>query len=332
MANLQLTMATGNYDRVRALQDGSVRPEGIDLDFQSLFVGDIFRRMVKDREFHACELGLTFYLRTLDLEDPPFVAIPVFPMRMFRHAAIFVNAASGIESPKEMAGKKVGELFFYGHDAGVWAKGILNDDYGVRADCVKHYVGGVDRFVPKWDWLPFNPPPHADVEQLGPGKTLDGMLDSGEIDVLFSAIMPPSLFKHPKKVRRLFGDYEAVERDYFKRTGVFPVMHTFAIRRDVYRKNPWVARSLYKAFKEAKNQAYQQYEMGDAFMHNYFMVPWFSALRDENRQLMGEDLWPYGLEANRKTLDAFLRYHHEQGLSKRRYTPDELFVPETLAD
>src|SRR5579864_154853 len=332
VSDLKINMACWNYDRTRALIDGTVRPEGIDLTYHDIFVAEIFQRMVKDREFDASELGLTFYLGTLDLDPRPFIAIPVFPLRFFRHAAIFVNTQSGIRTPKDLIGKKVGELFTYGHDAGIWAKGILSDEFGVRADAYTYHVGGLDRFVPKWDWFPSKPPPHVEVKQLGPGQSLDAMLESGEIDALFSAIMPPSLLNGSPNVRRLFDPYEPVERDYYKRTGIFPIMHTFVIRRDVYDKNPWVAQSLYKAFKEAKRQALLQYKIGDSFMHGHFMVPWFTTLRDENRQLLGDDPYPYGIEPNRKTLETFLRYHHEQGLSKRLWKPEEIFAKETLAD
>ncbi len=332
MANLKLTLACWNYDRTRALMDGSVRPEGIELTYLNLFVADIFQRMVRNKEFEVSELGLTFYIGTLGLEEPPFIAIPVFPLRFFRHSAVFVNTASGIESPKDLIGKKVGELFLYGHDAGIWAKGILSDEYGVPTNSYPYYVGGLDRPVPKWDWLPFQPPSNVRVQQLGPNQTLDGMLEAGEIDALYSAIVPPSLLKGSKNVRRLFENYEAVEREYFRKTGIFPIMHTLVIRKDIYQKDPWVAQSLYKAFKEAKNQASNLYKAGEPFMHGLFMIPWLTAHREENRKLMGDDLWPYGLEPNRKVLETFLRYHHEQGLSKRRFKPEELFAPETLVD
>jgi 4,5-dihydroxyphthalate decarboxylase len=311
--------------------DGSVRPQGIELTYQNLFVAETFERMVRDKEFEVAELGLTFYIGMLGLPDPPFVAIPVFPLRFFRHSAIFVNTASGIESPKDLIGKNVGELFIYGHDAGVWAKGILSDDYGVPTDSVAYYVGGLDRFA-RWDWMPFGPPSNVRVQQLGPDQTLDRMLEVGEIDALYSAIVPPSLIKGSTKIRRLFENYESVERDYFRRTSIFPIMHTVVVRKDIYREHPWVARSIYEAFKQAKDRAANLYRLGESFMHGLFMIPWLTAHREENRQLMGDDLWPYGLEPNRKVLDTYLRYHYEQGLSTRRFKPEELFAPETLVD
>jgi hypothetical protein len=311
-----------------------VRPEGIELSHEALFASDIFKRLLKNGDFDTAEMGLTFYLGTLDSDDPPFIAIPVFPVRFFRHSAVFVNSGSGIASPSDLAGKKIGEMFFYGTDVGVWIKGILGDEYGVRPDSIRYLVGGVDWYEPKWDWLPFrpNPPAHVQVEQLAKDQTLNAKLQAGEIDALISALVPSSFLKGSASVRRLFEDYERQERDYFTRTGIFPIMHTVVIRRSVYRQHPWVARSLVDAFLAAKKQAEHAYTAGLPFMNTSITIPWLTAHLEENRRLLGEDPWPYGVAANRKTLDTFLRYHHEQGLTKRRYTVDEIFAPETLAD
>jgi hypothetical protein len=341
---LTLSIAVETYDRTQALVDGIVKPAGINLDFRRRqtsgpishrpFVAEIFQRMIGNKEFDVSELGLTYYLRTLNLDEPPFIAIPVFPARFFRHAAILINVNSGIRSPGDLNGRRIGEPFSYGTDAGVWAKGILHDEYGFQPESARYFIGGINNPVPRWDWLPFNPyyQSKAAVEELGPTQTLDQMLDTGTIDALVTPVMPQSWLAGSANVRRLFKGYETVERDYFKRTGIFPIMHTIVIRREIYRSEPWIARALYDAFKESKDIAYEKYRSGDAFMHFYFMVPWFAALRDENRQLMGDDVWPYGLSANRKTIDAFLRYHHEQGISKRRYQAEEIFAPETLND
>ena len=331
---LKLNIATGDYDRVRALASGSVRPEGIELNHQTLFAAEIFQRLLKNGEFDASEMGLTFYLGTLDFDDPPFIAIPVFPVRFFRHASVFVNANSGIASPADLAGRKVGEMFFYGTDVGVWIKGILNDEFSVAPASVRYFVGGVDHYQPKWDWLPFrpNPPAHVQVEQLGKDQTLNAKLQSGEIDALISALVPSSFTNGDPNIKRLFANYESVERDYFTRTGIFPIMHTVVIRRAVYRQNPWVARALLDAFTAAKQQAEHAYAAGMPFMNTNMTIPWLTSHLEENRRLLGDDPWPYGVAANRKTLDTFLRYHHEQGLTRRRYAVDEIFAPETLTD
>jgi 4,5-dihydroxyphthalate decarboxylase len=332
MANLKITLACWNYDRTRGLMDGSIRPEGVDLTYRMAFVAEIFERMVRNQEFEVSELGLTFYLRSLELDNPPFIAIPIFPLRFFRHAAVFVNTESGIASPKDLVGKNVGELLCYGHDSGIWSKGVFKDDYGVPTDSYTYYVGNIDDHpLPRSDWLPFEAPPSVRLNHLRPGQTLNAMLETGEIDALYSAICPPAYLAGSKKVKRLFENYEAVERDYFKRTSIFPIMHTVVMRRDVYEKNPWLAVSMCNAFKEAKDQAFKLYKAGDPFNSAGIMIPWFMAHREENQRLMGDDYWPYGLAPNRKVLDTFLRYHYEQGILKKRWKLEALFAPETLA-
>lgn len=328
---MKIDIAFWNYDRTRALIDGSVRIEGIELRYRSdVIVSDIFKRMIRDREFHVAELGLTFYLRTLDFDDPPFIAIPIFPNRFFRHASVFVNKAAGIASPKDLAGKRVGELSTYGHDAGVWAKGILAEEHGLRPESCTWVIGGIEEPNPPHDWIPQPHPPNVGVTATEPGKALGPMLESGEIDALFSAIVPTCILQRSPSVGRLFEDYEAVERGYFKRTRIFPIMHTVVIRRDVYEENRGIAEAFYKAFCDAKDRAVQQYLGGSRFHHAPMMIPWFSQLMEEDRRLLGEDWWPYGLRANHRTLDTFLRYHYEQGLSKQRLKPEDLFVPELL--
>lgn len=265
MAGLKLTVGFWDYDRTRALMDGSVRPEGVaQIRHVNLFPSETFQRMIGRHEFEVSEMGLTFYLGTMAQENPPFIAIPVFPVRLFVHSAISVNVSSGIESPKDLIGKKVGELFFYGHDTGTWIKGILSDEYGVRADSVTYYVGGIDTYSPKWDWVPLAPPANVSVHQLGHGQTLDAMLQSSEIAALYSAISPPSLLRQSSKVRYLFADPEAAGRDYFKRTGIFPIMHTVAIRREIYEKHRWLARSLYDAFKTATDRSVELFRTEEA--------------------------------------------------------------------
>ncbi len=331
MPNLQLTLACWNYDRTRALMDGSVSPQGIDLTYLDTFPAETFQRMVKYREFDVSELGFKFYVSSLEMDDPPFIAIPVFPLRLFRHSAIFINTASGISSPKDLSGKSVGEPFAYGHDAAIWARGILSDEYGVPVDSVSYHVGAVDKHSRR-DFAPFPLPANIRIEQIGPDRTLDAMLAMGEIQALYSAIVPPAYRSGSANVARLFEDFEPIERAYYAKTKIFPIMHLVAIKRDVYRKHPWVAQSLYKAFNEAKSKAYALYAAGDAFLHGAFTIPWLTAHLGENRRLMGDDLWPYGIEANRKTIETFLRYHHEQGLSKRLFTPEDLFARETLVE
>jgi 4,5-dihydroxyphthalate decarboxylase len=333
VANLSLTFVSQDYEHARALFDGRVKVDGIELKHMELFPSVTFHRMVGGREFEFTEMAMTLYVSTLDLPDRPFVALPVFPVRTFRHSAIYVSAKSGIREPKDLIGRKMGEFYFYGHDAGLWAKGALSSEYGVAHDSYSQYFyGGIAHAIPPLPWLPSKPPAHIRGEHIGTSRTLDAMLDAGEIDALIGPVTPPSILKGAKTSRRLFEDYEAVERAYFRKTGVFPMMHTVVLRRDVYEKNPWIARALYKGFREAKNIAVARYAGNTFNNHTIFTLPWITPHVVSVQDEMGKDWWPYGVDANRKALDAFLAYHHEQGLSKKRYAAEDLFVPETLAD
>jgi len=189
----------------------------------------------------------------------------------------------------------------------------------------------LDRTGSDPDWAPLVPPADVTIVRLAVDQGLDRMLESGEIDALFTAHIPPSARKSPERVRRLFPDFEAIERDYFRRTGIFPIMHTVVIRRDVYERNRWIARALMDAFDEAKALAMKAYTAGDVFFNAPSMVPWFSSLREKNRALMGDDFWPYGITENRKVLETCLRYHREQGILKYNYSIEQLFAPETLS-
>jgi hypothetical protein len=331
MTNLQLTFACESYSHMRALADGSVRADGIDLTTLNLFPADTFPRLIRDREFEVAEMGLTFYLATLAADDPPFIAIPVFPSRSFRHSAIYVSTESGIEQPRDLAGKRIGETFCYGHDAGLWARGLMSDEYGVAPAASTYFIGGLDHPLPKWDWLPFSPPDDVEIHSLPPGKVLGAMLECGEIDALYSA-HPPAALASGTRVRRLFEDFEPVERSYFARTGIFPIMHTIVIRRDVYNAHPWVATALYRAFKESKATVERLYAYWETSLHRLLMIPWVTELRRKNREQMGDDCWPYGVESNRKALETAIRYHVEQGLSSRRFAAEELFAAETIGD
>jgi ABC-type nitrate/sulfonate/bicarbonate transport system substrate-binding protein len=330
MAPLKLRFGCWHYDRTRALADGTVQPDGIELSYSTrVQVGEIMERVLKG-EYDVAELGFTYYLRSLEAPNPPFIAIPVFPNRLFRHGAIFVNTRAGIAEPRDLIGKKVGELHRYGHDAGIWAKGALSDDYGVPAKSFNYYVGPLDKPAAQGDWAAPAAPEGVRIHPLGSGQTLDAMLEKGEIDALFSAWIPPSLRAGSANVARLFVDYEAVERDYFRRTGIFPIMHTVVIRREVYDRNPWVAAALVEAFQKAKAIAENAYRAGSIFFTPSLMIPWVASLQDRNRALLGDDFWPYGIARNREVLETVLRYHREQSLLTRDWSVEELFARETL--
>jgi 4,5-dihydroxyphthalate decarboxylase len=323
---MRITLACWDYDRTRALMDGTVAPDGLELVYLNQPVEETFFRMMRYREYDASEMSLSSYVASLDKEDPAFVAIPVFPSRFFRHSCIFVSAKSGIRKPEDLKGRRIG-VPEYQMTAPVWIRGILSDDYGVKVTDCEHFSGGEEE-PGRDEKLKISVPPSIRLRPIPAGKTLSRMLADGELDALVTARAPSTFHKEPDKVKRLFPNYVEVEKEYYRRTRIFPTMHTVVIRRDVYAANPWVAQSLTKAFTEAKNRAYALYDQTAALPA---MVPWLVAELEEARREMGADWWPYGLEPNRKALETFLRYHHEQGLSKRLFRPEELFARETLA-
>lgn len=331
MTRLRLSYAsTYDYDRTRALADGTVRPDGIDLNFMVLpTIEDVFWRTARFQDFDSSEFSFQSYLVSTANEqgdELPLVAIPIFPSRVFRHSAIYLNSNAGIENPEDLKGKTVG-VPEYQMTAATWARGILQHEYGVYPKDVKVWrTGGLEQ-PGRVEKLSLDLPDGVKVEPISADRTLSDMLDKGEIDALITARMPSCFANGSPNVRRLFEDYAPVEKEYYKKTGIFPIMHTVVIQRDIYENNRWVARNLYHAFEEAKNIALEQaYEIGVL----QFTMPWMIPAIEEQRIVFGEDPWPYGAEANRETIEALAQYSYEQGLSKRKVDVEELFVPETL--
>ncbi len=325
MAKLKLSLACWDYDRTRALADGSVRAEGIDLAYLNLPVEETFFRMLRQREFDCAEMSLSSYVLSLQQKDPPFIAIPVFPSRFFRHSCIFVSARSGITRPEQLAKKRIG-VPEYQMTAAVWIRGMLADEFGVAPHSPRYLSGGLEE-TGRVEKLKLSLPAKFRVKPIGPRQTLASMLEDGDIDALHSARAPSTLHSRPKAVRRLFKDFAAVELDYYRRTRIFPIMHTVVIRRELYRKHPWIAGSLMKAFAAAQKKTYA--DLGETAALKA-MLPWLVAHVEEAKREMGADWWSYGLEPNRHVLETFLRYHREQGLSRKRISPAALFAPETM--
>jgi 4,5-dihydroxyphthalate decarboxylase len=325
MKRLRLTLACWPYDRTRALADGSVRLEGIDLVYLPLEVEETFWRQARFQEFDASEMSLSSYVKTLNSDQPPFIAIPVFPSRSFRHSCIFVSAKSGIRKPEDLKGRRVAAPE-YQMTAPVWIRGILSDDFGVKVGDVQHFSGGEEE-PGRVEKLKLDLPSHIRYSPIPADKTISRMLADGELDAFVTARAPSTFYSEPDRVKRLFPDYVEREKDYFKRTKIFPIMHTVVIKREAYHANPWIAQALYKAFSAAKERAMHGLRETHVLAS---MLPWQVSHVEEARQVIGEDWWPYGLEANRHVLETFLRHHHEQGLSKRRFTPEEIFARETL--
>ena len=325
MRRIPRTLACWDYDRVAALRTGEVRPDGIDLLFLAQPVEETFFRMLRNREFDAAEMSLSSYVVSLARKDPAFVAIPVFPSRFFRHSGIYVSAKSGIRKPSDLKGKRVG-VPEYQMTAPVWIRGILADEYGVRAEDVEYLTGGEEE-PGREEKLKLDLPKKFKVGRIGPKQTLARMLAAGEIDALYAPRAPSTFATQPRRVRRLFPDFERAELAYWRRTRIFPIMHTVVLRRELYEKQRWIAQSLAKAFAQAQQKTYR--DLGETAALKA-MLPWAAASAEQARKEMGQDWWPYGFEANRKVLETFLRYHHEQGLSPRRLEPEALFAPETL--
>lgn len=317
-----LTLACAPYDRTAALADGRVRPRGIDLTYLGLPVEETFYRMARYREFDVAEMSLSSYTISLS-HGTPFVAIPVFPSRAFRHHAVYVHAGSGIERPEDLAGRVVG-VPEYQITAAVWIRGILAEHHGVPVGSVTYRTGGLHE-PGRVEKIAIDIP-GVKIEPAPAGRTLDELLAAGELDAVYTARAPRSYLDGNPAVRRLWADSRAAETAYFQRTGIFPIMHTVAIRREVYEKDRWVARALLDAFEQAKALAAAELEETASFAN---MLPWGYEQAREARALMGHDYWPYQLAANFATLDTLLGYLHDQGLTPKRWVPAELFAPET---
>jgi len=316
---LQLTIACGDYDRTHPLIDGSVKPEGIELNWLALPHLEIWTRMLNYYDFDLSEISLSSYI-TARCMGMPLTAIPVFPARAFRHSYVFINTKSVIREPKDLMGKRVG-LGEFQQTATVWIRGILQHEYGVDLDAI--------------NWVLWTPharmetplPKRYKVSRIPAGAKPDQMLFDGELDAIMVPSLFPSLFHPPPHIRRLFQDYPAVEREYFKKTGIFPIMHSIALRQDVWEKHPWIARSLFKGFQRAKDDAYAR--LTDLSPYKLSLA-WFREPVEEQQQLLGNDPWPYGLEKNRHVVETLAGYLYEQGLADRLMKMEDLFAPNTL--
>jgi 4,5-dihydroxyphthalate decarboxylase len=318
-----LALACGDYDRTRALSEGRISPDGVDLVYLRLKVEETFFRMMRHREFDVAELSLSSYVLSLDDPAPPFAAIPVFPSRSFRHSGIFINREGHVREPADLAGGRVG-LAEYQLTANVWIRGILAEHHGLPVGSVTYVTGGLED-PSRIEKKALDLPDTITVERAPPGRTLSELLDAGEIDAIYSP-RTPSTYGNGRVVR-MFRDWPAVEREYFKATGIFPVMHTVVLRRDLYDEAPWLAQSLCKAFDAALAEVRPALHDTTALRYS---LPWLVAHAEEAEQLMGPDAWAHGLAPNREALATFLRYSHEQGLAREPREPESLFVPESL--
>ncbi len=327
MPTPHLDIAITRYDHTRALFDGSITFDGLDITLHSPAIPEIFAGLASGR-FDVAEFGLTHYLRALDA-GADLVAIPVFPARAFRHSSIFVNTSKGITGPADLVGRTIGEFGMYGQDSGIWAKGILGEEHGFAPERNRWLVGGLERPLP--NGFDFTTHPHPDDVEVGfapPDRTLADMLDRGEIEALFASNAPSPYLAGSPNIAPLFPDHEIRERDWYRRTGIFPIMHTVVARRSLFQGNPDVAQRLYRGFCSAKEIAADRYREMRRLFQVTTMVPWMFQLFEENRRLFPDDWFPYGIDANRKALETFVRYSREQGISPVPRAVDELFAGE----
>jgi 4,5-dihydroxyphthalate decarboxylase len=322
MPDLELKLACNDYDRCRALIDGTVKPDGISLSVTRLKPRALFPRMIDHQEFDVAELSLASYATLVARDASPFVAIPVMLSKLFRHSCIYIRRGAGIERPQDLRGKRVGTTQ-YGATAIVYIKGMLKDEYGVRPEDMRWFVGGLN--APTEPPLyPLDLPGKIALEFLPRGQTLEAMFADGKLDALFSIYFPRLFLAGSPHIARLFPNHRDIEEDYYRRTRILPIMHTVVIRKDVINAHPFVAASLYRAFCQARDRAIEPLYDTDALMVS---LPFLIDHIEHSRHVFGADFWAYGLEPNRPSLDALCRYVHEQGLAPRRIKPDDLFVP-----
>jgi len=309
---LALTLALSPYDHTRDLA-----PRGIELNVLELPIEEIFYRFTRFREFEASEMSSAKTVSLLALEQPDIIALPVFVSRVFRHSAIYVGKGSGIRRPKDLEGRRVG-IPEWSQTAGIYARGLLAHEYGVDLAAIDWRQAGV-REPGRIEKVELKLPKGVRVTAV-PEKSLTEMIKTGELDAVISAREVPG--------ERLFADYRAAELDYFRKTRIFPIMHMIVMRRGVYEQDRWIAMNLFQAFQEAKQRSVARLrEIGIS----HVPLPWLSDTTRAWQEAIGEDFWPYGVEPNRPTLEAFLQYAFEQGVCRRKLAAEELFAPETLA-
>jgi 4,5-dihydroxyphthalate decarboxylase len=353
MPDIPISIASGQYDRIRAIRDGTVKVEGCAVTYHVVEPNQLFVRNLKAQEFDVSEMSFSTYIALRDQDKAHYTAIPVFLSRAFRHSAIFVRTDRGIASPADLKGKRVGTPEYFTTML-VWMRGLLSDEYGIKPSDLRWRLGPLEQPA-----LASAPSPPAgstgsatdvDIEAIPAGKTLAGMLAAGELDAVFSA-RPPSCFRHaphspppppsltlPRKrgregwgkavgreaVARLFPDYRAAEQAYYRKASVYPLMHAVGIRNSLVEQHPWMAGSLFHAFTRAKEIAVADFAQLSAFA---LTLPWIEAEYRATQAVLGEDIWPYGVAANRKAIETLCRYLYEQGFTQRRMGVDELFAP-----
>lgn len=321
MPDLPLSLACWTYDRTRPLIDGRVKPEGIELKIEVMRPRVAFDRMLKSAAFDVSEMSFANYASLVGQGDCPLVAIPVMLSKMFRHDCFYVRADSGISALRDLAGRRVGTMR-YSSTAQVYARGLLSDECGLRPRDIHWFIGGINE--PMASARPESIAADAPCTVLTPAQSLDVMLLAGEIDAMSTQDLPESFLNGDPRIRRLFADPKAAQIDYHRRTGIFPIMHVVALRREVHEAHPWAAAALYKAFCRAKDEALGHLYDTDAL---HLALPFLIDHYEEAVRCFGPDFFSYGAAANRPAVAALCRYLYEQNLSPRLVAPEELFAP-----
>ena len=318
---LNLSLACGPYDRIWPIIDGRVQIEGCNINYISSDAEETFWRVARSQDFDIAEMSLSTHILTTARGDSHYVGVPAFVSRIFRHSALYIRTDRGIHTPQDLRGRIVG-VPEYQQTAALWVRGILSDEYGVKANDIRWRNGGLNR-PGRSERTPITLPPEIELKPIDDDKTLSGMLESGEIDALLTARAPWCFEQRAPNIDRLFADTRATEEAYFKKTGMFPIMHLIGIRRTLVEANPWLGVSVLKAFMRAREIAMRDIR---SVVGPYIMLPWLVSDIARAEDVMGPDFWPYGVKANRKEIDSMLRWSVEQGLSKRPVTVEELFA------
>jgi 4,5-dihydroxyphthalate decarboxylase len=325
MVEVPITIACGNYDRTRAIQDGRVKVEGCAVTYLPLYPEEIFHRVFRFQEFDVSEISFSSFIRTVAAGTSEYVGIPAFVSRIFRHSGIYIRTGAGIGRPEDVRGKRVG-VPEYQITAVVWMRGMMQHEYGVLPSEI-HWRSGGQEQPGRQERTPLKPIPGLDLKPLGAEQTLVGMLRAGELDALFTARAPSSFLAGEPHIARLFANTREAEQAYYRKTRMFPIMHLIGIRKPLVRQYPWLPVSVYKAFCEAKALA-----MTDLTDVNALMVtlPWLEAETKATMAVMGQDFWSYGVHENMREIEALTQYAHEQGLTDRKVGVEELFARSTF--
>lgn len=325
LGNVNITIATNDYDRTRGIKDGQVKVDGCDVTYLTMLPEEMFFRAVRYAEFDVTELSFSTHMLQTQRGDAQYLGIPVFLSRVFRHSGFYIRTDRGIKTGADLKGKVVG-VPEYQMTAAVWQRGLLKDEFGIEPWEIDWRTGGLEE-TGREERTPIDLPAKYSCERIGPDQTLSQMLESGELDAVISPPVPSCLQRNAPNIGRLWPQFRAAEQDYYRRTGIFPIMHILGVKKTIAEKYPWLPANLYKSFCRSKDLAVKELEALGALK---ISLPWIGAELAETRALMGPDVWSYGVDQNRKAIEALIRYSAEQNLTEPGLKPEDLFAETTL--